>query len=97
MGFGYHILNYETRKTGLMTVLFLRITTQRFAHSQGTQIHFSDPLQTVQDFWKPRNPLISYSFQWMGIIEFTIWKGFLRLKSLKQQVVHVLQERGPSK
>lgn len=50
MSFCYHILNYKTTETGLMIALFLRITTQSFAHSQGTQIHFSALLQTLQEF-----------------------------------------------
>lgn len=48
MGFCYHILNYKTTETGLMIALFLRIATQSFAHSQGTQIYFSALLQTLQ-------------------------------------------------
>lgn len=77
MGFCYHILNYKTTETGLMIALFLRITTQSFAHSQGTQIHFSALLQTLQEFWKPLNPHISYPFQSMGIIEPHYMKGVL--------------------
>lgn len=76
MVFCYHILNYKTTEIVLMIALFLRRTTNRYAHSHGTQIHFSAPLQTVQDFWKLLKPHISYPFQWMGIIESHHIKGF---------------------
>lgn len=75
---------------------FLRITTHWFAHSHGTKIQFSALLQTVRDFWKPLRSCFSDPFQWNGNNIISLYERvFLRLKSLKQQVVDGLQERGP--